>query len=159
MGMFLIYARAANGVIGKDGGIPWHIPNDLKRFKRLTMGMPMIMGRKTFESFLKPLPGRRHIVLTRSKSWQAEGAEVVRSVDEALDLVANNDCSVIGGAEIYRLFEPLADRIELTEVHGEFEGDTFMPQTGPEWSEVAREDHPADDGRPAYSFVTLERAP
>ncbi|MEZ5681120.1 MAG: dihydrofolate reductase [Erythrobacter sp.] len=159
MGLFMIYARASNGTIGKDGGIPWHIPNDMKRFKRLTMGSAMIMGRKTFESFPKPLPGRRHIVLTRSKRWQAEGAEVVHSVNEALDLAANTECSVIGGAEIYALFEPHADRIELTEVHGEFDGDTVMPATGPEWVETAREDHPAEDGRPAYSFVTLERAP
>lgn len=157
MGLFMIYARAANGAIGKDGALPWYIPNDLRHFKAKTMGLPMIMGRKTFESFQGPLKGRRNIVLTRSKRWKAEGAEVVHSVDEALDLVANTDCSVIGGAEIYALFEPFADRIELTEVHADFEGDTFMPNTGPEWSEVTRVNHPAEDGRPAYSFVTLER--
>ena len=158
MGLFLIYARAANGVIGKDGGLPWYIPNDLKHFKAKTMGLPMIMGRKTFESFQGPLKGRRNIVLTRDCRWQAEGAEVVHSVKEALDLVAGAECSVIGGAEIYALFEPYAERIELTEVHGEFDGDTFMPELGPEWVEIAREDHDADEGRPAYSFVTLERA-
>jgi dihydrofolate reductase len=157
MGLFLIFARAANGVIGKDGGLPWHIPNDLKRFKALTLGKPMIMGRKTFESFPRPLPGRRHIVLTRDRGWRAEGAEVVHSVNEALDRVANTTCSVIGGAEIFALFEPLADRIELTQVHSDFPGDTFMAAPSPAWTEVAREDHPAEGDIPAYSFIMLER--
>jgi dihydrofolate reductase len=144
-----VIARARNGVIGRDGALPWRIPEDLKRFKALTMGAPMIMGRKTFESLPKLLPGRRHIVLTRG-AWQAEGAEVAHTVEEALALVQGPRASVVGGAEIYRLFEPLADRIELTEVHGAPEGDTVQPGFAG-WSEAAREDHEG------YSFVTLVR--
>jgi dihydrofolate reductase len=157
-GLFLIYARASNGVIGKDGKLPWHIPADLKRFKALTMSKPMIMGRKTFDSFPSPLPGRRHIVLTRDRDWQSEVAEVAHSRAEALQLAGNGQIAVIGGAEIYALFEQEAERVELTEVHGEFEGDTYMPALDAAvWQEVAREDHPAENDRPAYSFVTLER--
>lgn len=148
-------ARADNGVIGRDGGLPWRLPADLKRFKAQTMGRPMIMGRKTFESFPTPLPGRRHIVLTRDPAWRAEGAEVARDVAGALAL-AGEDAAVIGGAEGFALFLPLADRVELTEVHLDAEGDTIVPPfTG--WRETAREDHPAAEGRPAYSFVTLVR--
>jgi dihydrofolate reductase len=144
-----VIARAQNGVIGKDGALPWRIPEDLKRFKALTMGAPMIMGRKTFESLPKLLPGRRHIVLTRG-AWQAGGAEVAHTVEGALDLVQGPRVSVVGGAEIYRLFEPMADRIELTEVHGRPEGDTVVPPfTG--WREARRENHEG------YSFVTLVR--
>jgi dihydrofolate reductase len=144
-----VLARAENGVIGRNGTLPWRIPDDMRRFKALTMGAPMIMGRKTFESFGKPLPGRRHIVLTRG-DWRAEGAEAVHTIEDALALVDGPRVSIVGGAEIYRLFEPLADRIELTEVHGSPEGDTFVP-TFIGWREAAREDH---DG---YSFVTLVR--
>lgn len=156
--LFLIYARAANGTIGLDGKLPWHIPADLKRFKALTMGKSMIMGRRTFESFPAPLPGRRHIVLTHDRSWQAEGAEVVHSPDDALGLAGDGEVAVIGGAEIYSLFMPRANRIELTEVHGDYKGDTFMDTPGREWREVAREEHEARDGRPAYAFVTYKRA-
>jgi dihydrofolate reductase len=142
-------------VIGRDGRLPWHLPADLKRFKAQTIGRPMIMGRKTFESFPSPLPGRRHIVLTRDRGWAAEGAEVAHSVEEALAL-AGDDAAVIGGAEVFALFLDRADAIELTEVHAEPEGDATVPAfTG--WREVAREDHPADGARPAYSFVTLAR--
>lgn len=145
----LVIARADNGVIGRDGALPWRLPEDLKRFKALTMGAPMIMGRKTFESLPGRLPGRRHIVLTRG-DWSAEGAEVANSVEKALALAAAPRVSVIGGAEIYRLFEPIADRIELTEVHASPDGDTVQPPfTG--WREAAREDHGE------YSFVTLVR--
>lgn len=148
-------ARANNGVIGRDGKLPWHLPADLKRFKAQTMGKPMVMGRKTFESFPAPLPGRRHIVLTRDTGWSAPGAEVVHSPEEALAL-AGGDVAVIGGAEIFALFLDRADRVELTEVHCDAEGDATVPAfTG--WREVAREDHPSEAGRPAYSFVTLER--
>lgn len=144
-----VIARAENGVIGRDGALPWRLPEDLKRFKALTMGAPMIMGRKTFESLPRLLPGRRHIVLTRS-DWRAEGAEVARSVEEALAMVGGPRVSIVGGADIFRIFEPLADRIELTEVHGSPEGDTVVPPFDG-WREAAREDH---DG---YSFVTLVR--
>jgi dihydrofolate reductase len=153
----LIYARAANGAIGRDGGLPWHLPADLKRFKALTMGKPMVMGRKTFESFPAPLPGRRHIVLTRDGRWKAEGAEVAGSVDEALAMAGPGEVMVIGGAEVFALLEPLATRIELTEIHGEYDGDTVMPPPGAEWRAAAREEHPADGARPAHGFVTLVR--
>ena len=147
-------ARATNGVIGRDGQLPWRLPADLKRFKALTMGKPMIMGRKTFESFPSPLPGRRHIVLTRG-DWTADGAEVAHSLDDALAM-AGGDVAVIGGAEIFALLLDRAERIELTEVHAEPEGDVVVPAfTG--WTEITREDHPADGDRPAYSFVTLTR--
>lgn len=151
-------ARADNGVIGVDGGLPWRLPADLKRFKAQTMGKPMVMGRKTFESFPSPLPGRRHIVLTRDRDWRAEGAEVVHSVAEALACAAPGDIAVIGGAEIFALMLPQADRIELTEVHIAPDGDATVPPFGPEWRETAREDHAGEGDRPGYSFVTLERA-
>jgi dihydrofolate reductase len=150
-------ARADNGVIGRDGGLPWRLPADLKRFKAQTMGKPMIMGRKTFESFPSPLPGRRHIVLTRDGGWSATGAEVAHSVEEAIALAAAPDIAVIGGAEVFALFLARADRVELTEVHAVPDGDTIVPAfTG--WREVGREGYPAEGERPAYSFVTLERA-
>jgi dihydrofolate reductase len=146
-------ARADNGVIGRDGKLPWHLPADLKRFKRETMGRAMIMGRKTFDSFPAPLPGRRHIVLTRDTRWRADGAEVAHTPEHALSL-AGGDAAVIGGAEIFALFTP--DRIELTEVHDRPAGDAVVPSfTG--WRELAREDFPAEAGRPGYSFVTLVR--
>jgi dihydrofolate reductase len=155
----LILARAANGVIGANGKMPWHLPADLRRFKQLTMGRPMIMGRKTFDSLPALLEGRRHIVLTRDTDWQEEGAEVARSVEEALRLANAPQAMVIGGAEIYALFLPLATRIELTEVALEPAGDARIAAPDPaRWQEVAREDHPASDaGRPAHSFVTLVR--
>ena len=152
-----ILARADNGVIGRDGHLPWRLPADLKRFKALTMGKPMIMGRKTFDSFPAPLPGRRHIVLTRDAAWRARGAEPVASGDAALALAGPGAAMVIGGGEVFALFLPHADRIELTEVHLDAEGDVTMPPFEG-WHETAREDHPVEGERPAYSFVTLERA-
>lgn len=154
--IMLILARADNGVIGRDGGLPWHLPADLKRFKALTMGKPMIMGRKTFESFPAPLPGRRHIVLTRDRDWSAEGAEVAHTVEEALAL-AGDETMVIGGAEVFALFLDRADRVELTEVHRDTEGDVSVPVFAG-WREIAREDHAAEGERPAYSFVTLVKS-
>ncbi|MEQ8309145.1 MAG: dihydrofolate reductase [Sphingopyxis sp.] len=155
----LILARAANGVIGAGGKMPWHLPADLRRFKQLTMGRPMIMGRKTFDSLPAVLEGRRHIVLTRDADWQDEGAEPVATVDDALKLANAPHVMVIGGAEIYRLFLPMADRIELTEVAIEPRGDAVIDYpAAADWRELAREDHAADEaGRPAYSFVTLVR--
>jgi len=149
-------ARADNGVIGRDGKLPWRLPADLKRFKAMTIGRAMIMGRKTFESFLAPLPGRRHIVLTRDAGWSAAGAEVAHSMDEALAL-AGDDAAVIGGAEVFALFLDRAERVELTEVHAAPEGDVTVPGFGG-WREVAREDYPAEGERPGHSFVTLARA-
>jgi dihydrofolate reductase len=149
-------ARADNGVIGRDGGLPWRLPADLRRFKAQTMGKPMIMGRKTFESFPAPLPGRRHIVLTHDTAWSAAGAEVAHSVEAAIAMADAPEIAVIGGAEIFALFLSLADSAELTEVHAAPEGDAVVPAfTG--WREIGREDHPADGDRPAYSFVTLDR--
>ena len=148
-------ARADNGVIGRDGKLPWHLPADLARFKRETMGRAMVMGRKTFESFPAPLPGRRHLVLTRDQGWSADGADVAHTPDEALAL-AGGDAAVIGGAEVFALFLDRADRVELTEVHAAPDGDVVVPAfTG--WREIAREDFPAAGGRPGYSFVTLTR--
>jgi dihydrofolate reductase len=156
----LVVARAQNGVIGRDGKLPWHIPADLKRFKTLTMGSVMVMGRKTFDSLPGVLPGRRHVVLTRDERWHAEGAQVAHDVEEALHLSAGQAVSVIGGAEIFRLFLPIADRIELTEVVGDVQGDTVMadPRDDGTWREVFSHEHPAEDGQPAFRFVTLERS-
>jgi dihydrofolate reductase len=155
----LVVARAQNGVIGRDGTLPWHLPADLKRFKALTMGSVMVMGRKTFDSLPRLLPGRRHVVLTRDPAWSAEGAEPAHGVDEALALAQGERVSVIGGAELFQLFLPLADRIELTDVLDDVAGDTFMPDPREDggWTATAQEDHPAADGRPAYRFVRLER--
>ena len=155
--IILILARADNGVIGLDGKLPWHLPADLRRFKQLTMGAPMIMGRKTFDSLPGLLPDRRHIVLTRNADWAEDGAETVTTIEEAMRLANAPHVSVIGGAEIYRLFLPHADRIELTEVHLDSAGDTSLEPFGDDWTEAARESHPAEGGRPAYDFVTLKR--
>jgi dihydrofolate reductase len=156
----LIVARARNGVIGRDGKLPWHIPADLKRFKALTMGSAMLMGRSTFDSLPGLLPGRRHIVLTRKPDWTADGAEVAHSIEQALALAGNTPVSVIGGSEIFALFMELADRIELTEVLADVDGDTVMPdpRTTGDWRETFSEGYPAADGRPPFRFVTLERA-
>jgi dihydrofolate reductase len=158
--IILVVARAQNGVIGRGGKLPWHLPADLKRFKALTMGSVMVMGRKTFDSLPGLLPGRRHVVLTRDPDWSADGAEIARSVDEALELARGERVSVIGGAEIFDLFLPLADRIELTEVLENVPGDTIMadPRAAGGWRETAGEAQPAADGRPPFRFVTLDRA-
>jgi len=149
----LILAAAENGVIGKDGAIPWHISDDLKRFKALTLGKTVVMGRKTWDSLpRKPLPGRRNIVVTRQKTWQADGAETM-ALEQALEA---DEVFVIGGAEIYRAALPRTDRIELTEVHRAFDGDAEFEFDRKGWKEIAREDHATPEGL-AYSFVTLTR--
>jgi len=155
----IVVARARNGVIGREGKLPWHLPADLRRFKALTMGSVMVMGRKTFDSLPGLLPGRRHIVLTRDSGWKAEGAEVAHSAEAAIELAGNSPISIIGGADIFQLFLPTADRLELTEVLADIRGDTTMPDPRGDdaWREVGREDHPAADGRPAFRFVTLDR--
>jgi dihydrofolate reductase len=155
--IFLVAAVAANGVIGAEGAMPWHIPADLRRFKSLTMNMPMVMGRKTFDSLPGLLPGRRHIVLTRDADWQAEGAEVAHSLDEALHLANAPHIAVIGGAEIYAQALPLATRLELTEIKADYPGDAQMPLLGTGWLETHREEHPAEHGRPGFAWVTLKR--
>ncbi|USI74456.1 dihydrofolate reductase [Sphingomonas morindae] len=154
--LLIVVARADNGVIGRDGRLPWHLPADLRRFKALTMGLAMVMGRRTFESLPGLLPGRRHIVLTRDRGWQAAGAEPVPDLAAAIARAGGDRVAIIGGAEIYRLALPYAHRVELTEVHARPEGDTMLPPlTG--WREAARIDHPAEAERPGYSFVTLVR--
>jgi dihydrofolate reductase len=140
-----------------NGDVPWKIREDLQRFKAHTMGMPMVMGRKTFESLPGLLPGRRHIVLTRNRAWQAEGAEVAHSAAEAMPWPGRR-YSVIGGAEVFALMDAYATRWEITEVHENTAGEVFMPLPDPgAWEEVAREPHPAADGWPRYDFVTYER--
>jgi len=154
----LILARARNGVIGRDNHLPWHIPADLKHFKALTQGKPMIMGRRTFESLPGLLPGRRHIVLTRDRGWSAPGAEVAHDLAGALGLAGDEGVSVIGGAQIFALFLDWADKIELTEVDADVEGDATVPAFDPVmWREVNREWYPAESEAPAYSFVSLVR--
>ena len=155
--IMLVYARAANGAIGKDGDLPWRLPADLKHFKALTLGKPMIMGRKTFESLPGLLPGRRHIVLTRDAGWQAEGAETAATLDDALAMAGEGTVAIIGGAAVFEAFLPRADRVELTQIHADYDGDTFMPPLGPEWQETAREDHAADGVYPAFSFLTYRK--
>ncbi len=158
----LIYARAANGAIGHHGALPWRLPADLKRFKALTTGKPMVMGRKTFESLPGLLPGRRHIVLSRGDGFAAAGAELAGSVDQALTLAAqgndSGEIAIIGGAAVYDLFMPIAQRIELTQIHADYPGDTFMAEPGRGWVLTAREDHAANGAQPAFSFLTFRRA-
>lgn len=156
----IVVARAINGVIGRDNSLPWHIPGDLKRFKALTMGSAMVMGRKTFESLPGLLPGRRHIVMTRDANWSAAGTEVAHDVAAALALAGDERVSVIGGAAIFDLFEPLAHRIELTEVLAEIAGDVTMPdlRSSERWSEESYEDHQATGTTPAWRTITLVRA-
>ena len=156
--IFIILARASDGTIAKNGDVPWKISNDLKRFKRMTMGRPMVMGRKTFDALPGSSPGRRHVVLTRQKGWSAPGTEVAHSLEEALALAGDGDIAVIGGNDVVELFMPLATRLEITEVHEDTAGDVFMAAPGPEWREVAREEHPAQGTDPAYAFVTLEKS-
>lgn len=156
----LIYARAANGVIGRDNTLPWHLPEDMAHFKRTTLGSPVIMGRKTWDSLpprFRPLPGRRNIVLTRDATWQAEGALRAGSVAEAVAACGDAaEAWVIGGAEVYRQALPHAQRVVVTEIAQDFDGDAFMPGLGPEWAEQAREAHTAANGLP-FAFVTYER--
>ncbi|MDI1238627.1 MAG: dihydrofolate reductase [Polaromonas sp.] len=160
MGINLIYARAANGVIGKDGAMPWHLPEDLAHFKRLTQGCPVIMGRKTWDSLppkFRPLPGRTNIVITRQSDWQAEGAQRAASLKEALQLAgAAPEVWIIGGAQIYAQAEPLASRAEVTEIAQDFDGDAYAPVLGPQWTEAAREEHTTSAGL-KFSFVTYNK--
>lgn len=156
----LIVAAAQNGVIGRDNQLPWHLSADLKRFRALTMGHHILMGRKTFESIGRPLPGRTNIVITRQPDFRAEGVVVVHSLAEALALAADDDrIFVVGGAEIYRQALPQADRIYLTIIHQDFEGDTFwFDLDRMVWRETSRVAHRPDEKNPyPYSFVELER--
>lgn len=156
----LVVAAARNGVIGKDGAIPWRISDDLKRFKALTTGHPVVMGRKTWDSLpRKPLPGRTNIVVTRQAGWNVEGAVTLHSPEAALAearLLAHETVFVIGGADIYRAFLPLADRIELTKIDADFDGDAHFTFDRAGWQEIAREARRTDDGLD-YAYVTLIR--
>ena len=156
----LIFARAANGVIGKDNGMPWHLPEDLAHFKQLTHGCPVIMGRKTWDSLppkFRPLSGRANIVITRQGDWQAEGAQPAASLPQALQLAGlAPEVWVIGGAQIYAQAEPMASRAEITEIAQSFEGDAFAPPLGPEWRETMRDDHVSSSGL-KFSFTTYKK--
>lgn len=156
----IIVAKADNDVIGKDNKLVWHMPNDLKHFKNTTMGHHIIMGRKTFESQKKALPGRTSIVITRNKGFKAEGCLIVHSLEEAYDLGLKNrqeEVFILGGAEIYTLAMDSADKMYLTEIKAEFEGDTYFPKIDySKWTEIKREDFDADEKNPhPYSFVEL----
>ena len=155
----LIVAVARDNVIGRDGKMPWHLPAELAYFKRITMGAPVIMGRKTFDSIGRPLPGRRNIVITRNANWQHQGVETTSSLEAAITMTAGADAFVIGGATLYNEALALADRIYLTEIHADLPGDTFFPQLSESvWREVSRERRLADE-KNAYDvdFVVLTR--
>lgn len=160
MKVSLIVAMADNNVIGVDNQLPWHLPADLKYFKAVTMGKPIIMGRKTFESIGRPLPGRQNIVITRNTDWSAEGVTVVQSTEDAVASVSGaEEVMVIGGAEIYRAMLPLVHKLYVTEVSLSVEGDAFFPDIQDEqWRETSRDTHAAEADKPAYAFVTYERA-
>jgi dihydrofolate reductase len=153
----IIVATDEAGAIGRDGQLPWHLPDDLKRFKALTLGKPIIMGRKTWESIWRPLPGRHNIVVTRQPDYSAVGCSVVTSLPAALDQAGEvPEVCVIGGAEIYRLALPMTTVIHLTQVHARVPADTWFPALEPaQWREVRREPHPVDE-RHAWSFTFLE---
>lgn len=158
----LVVAAARNGVIGRDNGLPWRLPGDLAYFKQLTMGHPILMGRRTWDSIGRPLPGRLNLVLSRDRALRLEGARVVHTIGEAIAAAAGAPrLMVIGGAELFRMALPDASVLHLTEVDADVEGDVRFPDWTPgEWREVRREAHPADARNDhAYSFVTLERAP
>lgn len=149
-----------NGVIGTNGGLPWRLSSDLKHFKEITMGKPIVMGRKTHESIGRPLPGRENIILTRDQNYKAEGCTVLHSDDDLLvHCRYHEEVMIMGGAELYRQFLDRAHLIYLTEVHARVEGDTYFPDYNPDiWDEVAREDFRAgDDNEYDYSFVVLKR--
>ena len=156
----LIAALAANGVIGKNNALPWHLPADLKRFKSLTMGRPVVMGRKTHESIGRPLPGRRNLVITRNRGYSAPGCEVVHSLDEAIAACPGiEEIFIIGGAELYRESLPRAHSLEFTEIQAEFEGDATFPEFSlAQWRETRREIHGDEAGVPfRYDFARYER--
>lgn len=156
----LIYARARNGVIGSNNALPWHLPEDLAHFKRCTLGCPVIMGRKTWDSLpprFRPLPGRVNVVLTRNEEWNEIGTYRFSDMESALGFLnSHDDIWVIGGAEVYRQALPLAHRVVVTEIDADFDGDAFAPVLGPEWAEVHREPHQTAHDL-SYSFVTYAR--
>lgn len=166
MRLAMIVAQSENRVIGTNNKLPWYLPEDLKYFKRVTLGKPIIMGRKTFESIGRPLPGRPNIVITRDPEWSHPGVRVVHSLDAGLELGESlalidgvEEAVVIGGAEIYALCLPRANRLYLTQVHASINGDAFFPELSErEWRELGREDFAAIEPNPYdYSFIVLER--
>lgn len=162
MRISLLLAASENNVIGKDNKLPWHLPNDLKYFKNLTWGMPILMGRKTFDSIGKPLPGRKSIVITRNKEWQHEGVDVVHSLDEAAERATAygaKEIFIIGGAEIFQSALPQADRIYLTRIHHHFDGDTFFPTLPPtQWQLASERFCEADEKNPYnHTYQVWER--
>ena len=160
MKLHLIYARARNGTIGKDNQMPWHLPEDLAHFKRVTLGQPVIMGRKTWDSLparFRPLPSRLNIVVTRQTDWHAEGAWRAPSIEDAMRLCGDApDAWIMGGAEIYRQVEPYAITAVVTEIDQDFEGDAFAPSLGEGWCETNRDAHTSASGL-GYAFVTYQR--
>ena len=154
----IIAAMDKNRVIGKDNSLPWKLPEDMKRFKKLTSNKPVIMGRKTFESIGKALPNRKNIIITRDKKYKAQGCIVVHSVDEALKAAKENEeAMVMGGAQIYKEFLPLANKMYLTFIDKNFEGNAYFPEySKKEWKEVKREEHKGNGCK--YAFVDLERS-
>lgn len=166
MKISFIVAMGKNRAIGKDGGMPWHMPADLAHFKRVTMGKPMVMGRRTFESIGKPLPGRDSIVVTRDPAWKAPGALVVHSVEKALEVAKSgatargvHEIAVIGGGALYASMLDHANRLYITEIDAAFEADTWFPEIDASvWAETSREHHSADEKNPVdYDFVVLDR--
>lgn len=160
MELTIVVAASDNDVIGRHGSLPWRLPEDMKRFRKLTWGKPILMGRRTFESIGQPLAGRRNIVISREPALEIPGCEVAATVDEALALVEETpEVMVIGGGDIYRQLLPRTDCIEMTRVHVTSEGDTFFPRLDPkEWRVVDSEHYPASGERPiAFTFETLER--
>lgn len=161
MQIVAVVAMSENRVIGRDGDLPWRISADLKHFKAVTMGYPILMGRKTWESLGRPLPGRRNIVITRNADFAVNGTERAASLDDALAMCAGAEkAMIIGGGQIYKEIMDRLDVIELTEVHAETDGDTYFPEIDPaDWRETSRERfEPETPDGPAFSFVTLERA-
>ncbi len=156
----LIVAASTNGVIGVDGDLPWRLSDDLKRFKALTTGKPVIMGRKTWDSIGRPLPNRQNIVITRNPDFTANGCDIVSTPEQAIDVADNADeLMIIGGGTIYEIFLDKATRVYLTRVHAEIDGDTFFPELDSGvWTEVARTTHPADERHSvAFDFIDYER--
>ncbi|GFD72601.1 dihydrofolate reductase [Tenacibaculum mesophilum] len=157
----LIAAIAKNNALGKDNDLIWHLPADLKRFKKVTTGHPILMGRNTFESIGKPLPNRTSIIITRNNNYFVDGCLMANSIEQAIELAEGKDAFIIGGAQIYKdaLEQNLVDRLDITLIHHEFEADAFFPEINMEiWKEVAREDFKADEkNKYDYSFVSYEK--
>lgn len=156
----VISAMDKNRLIGKENGLPWHLPADLQFFKKSTLGKPIVMGRKTYESIGRPLPGRQNIVISRNADYKAEGCEVVSSIDAAIKIAGDvEELMIIGGANLYLQVLDKADRLYLTQVHAKFEGDAWFPKIHySDWHEISREDHQADEKNSVdYSFVVYQR--